>query len=34
METLLLGIMIASLLTVFAVDTSRKRRNDHFEGKQ
>ena len=34
METLLLGIMVVSLLTVFAIDTSRKRHNDHLEGKQ
>jgi hypothetical protein len=34
METPLLGIMIASLFTVFAVDTSQKRRNDQLEGKQ
>jgi len=33
MESLLLGIMIVNLLTVFAIDTSRKRHNDNLNGK-
>lgn len=33
METIILYVMIVSLITIFAVDTSQKRQNDLKSGK-